>query len=56
ADIEVRHGDVIRLEESSKDLDDMFIDMAALVRAPVTIICVLFVFQNALDYYTFQLI
>ncbi|CAF3865179.1 unnamed protein product [Rotaria sp. Silwood2] len=32
ADIEARHGDIIKLEKSIKELHDMFIDMAALVQ------------------------
>ncbi|CAF0905961.1 unnamed protein product [Adineta steineri] len=32
ADIEARHGDIMKLEKSIKELHDMFIDMAALVQ------------------------
>jgi len=35
ADIEARHGDIIKLEKSIKELHDMFIDMAALVQTQV---------------------
>ena len=37
ADIEARHGDIIKLEKSIKELHDMFIDMAALVQTQVNI-------------------
>ncbi|CAF1010796.1 unnamed protein product [Rotaria sordida] len=32
ADIEARHGDIMKLEKSIRELHDMFIDMAALVQ------------------------
>ena len=35
AEIEARHGDIIKLEKSIKELHDMFIDMAALVQTQV---------------------
>jgi syntaxin 1A len=35
ADIEARHGDIMKLEKSIKELHDMFIDMAALVQTQV---------------------
>lgn len=37
ADIEARHGDIMKLEKSIKELHDMFIDMAALVQTQVRI-------------------
>jgi t-SNARE complex subunit (syntaxin) len=37
ADIEARHGDIIKLEKSIKELHDMFIDMAALVQTQVNL-------------------
>jgi len=47
ADIEARHGDIMKLEKSIKELHDMFIDMAALVQTQVRIlsylICLTFV-------------
>lgn len=36
ADIEARHGDIMKLEKSIKELHDMFIDMAALVQTQVS--------------------
>ena len=35
ADIEARHGDIMKLEKSIRELHDMFIDMAALVQTQV---------------------
>lgn len=37
ADIEARHKDILKLEESIKELHDMFMDMAMLVESQVTI-------------------
>jgi t-SNARE complex subunit (syntaxin) len=37
ADIEARHGDIMKLEKSIRELHDMFIDMAALVQTQVKI-------------------
>ena len=42
ADIEARHGDIMKLEKSIKELHDMFIDMAALVQTQVNILVCLF--------------
>lgn len=38
ADIEARHGDIMKLEKSIKELHDMFIDMAALVQTQVDLL------------------
>jgi syntaxin 1A len=46
ADIEARHGDIIKLEKSIKELHDMFIDMAALVQTQVIIVGFLIRFGN----------
>ena len=35
ADIEARHKDILKLEESIKELHDMFMDMAMLVESQV---------------------
>jgi syntaxin 1A len=35
ADIEARHADIIKLENSIKELHDMFMDMAMLVESQV---------------------
>lgn len=35
ADIEARHGDIMKLEKSIRELHEMFIDMAALVQTQV---------------------
>lgn len=37
ADIEARHADIIKLENSIKELHDMFMDMAMLVENQVRI-------------------
>jgi len=42
ADIEARHADIIKLENSIRELHDMFMDMAMLVESQVsqlTILC-----------------
>jgi syntaxin 1A len=38
ADIEARHADIIKLENSIRELHDMFMDMAMLVESQVLII------------------
>lgn len=38
ADIEARHKDILKLEQSIKELHDMFMDMAMLVESQVFII------------------
>jgi syntaxin 1A len=38
ADIEARHADIIKLENSIRELHDMFMDMAMLVESQVIII------------------
>ncbi len=38
ADIEARHADIIKLENSIRELHDMFVDMAILVESQVLII------------------
>jgi t-SNARE complex subunit (syntaxin) len=38
ADIEARHKDILKLEQSIKELHDMFMDMAMLVESQVYII------------------
>ncbi len=38
ADIEARHADIIKLENSIRELHDMFMDMAILVESQVLII------------------
>ena len=35
ADIEARHKDILKLEQSIRELHDMFLDMALLVEAQV---------------------
>jgi syntaxin 1A len=35
ADIEARHADIIKLENSIRELHDMFVDMAVLVESQV---------------------
>ena len=35
ADIEARHNDILKLEQSIKELHDMFMDMAMLVESQV---------------------
>jgi t-SNARE complex subunit (syntaxin) len=37
ADIEARHKDILKLEQSIKELHDMFMDMAMLVESQVNI-------------------
>lgn len=37
ADIEARHADIIKLENSIRELHDMFMDMAMLVESQVSI-------------------
>ncbi len=37
ADIEARHNDILKLEQSIKELHDMFMDMAMLVESQVKI-------------------
>jgi len=39
ADIEARHADIIKLENSIRELHDMFMDMAMLVESQVNINC-----------------
>lgn len=39
ADIEARHADIIKLENSIRELHDMFMDMAMLVESQVMLIC-----------------
>lgn len=41
ADIEARHADIIKLENSIRELHDMFMDMAMLVESQVRTIFVL---------------
>lgn len=43
ADIEARHADIIKLENSIRELHDMFMDMAMLVESQV--ICPFFINQ-----------
>ncbi len=38
ADVEARHADIIKLENSIRELHDMFVDMAILVESQVLII------------------
>ena len=38
ADIEARHNDILKLEQSIKELHDMFMDMAMLVESQVSIV------------------
>lgn len=40
ADIEARHADIIKLENSIRELHDMFMDMAMLVESQVMFLCV----------------
>ena len=40
ADIEARHKDILKLEQSIKELHDMFMDMAMLVESQVNIIII----------------
>ncbi len=42
ADIEARHKDILKLEQSIKELHDMFMDMAMLVESQVTILTLYF--------------
>lgn len=42
ADIEARHADIIKLENSIRELHDMFMDMAMLVESQVRLIFQLF--------------
>jgi t-SNARE complex subunit (syntaxin) len=42
ADIEARHKDILKLEQSIKELHDMFMDMAMLVESQVFIIVLYF--------------
>lgn len=45
ADIEARHADIIKLENSIRELHDMFMDMAMLVENQVCVLkCKLFYF------------
>lgn len=46
ADIEARHGDIMKLEKSIKELHDMFIDMAALVQTQVRILLFFYYSEN----------
>lgn len=42
ADIEARHADIIKLENSIRELHDMFMDMAMLVESQVRFHIILF--------------
>lgn len=42
ADIEARHADIIKLENSIRELHDMFMDMAMLVESQVCTLAQLF--------------
>lgn len=51
ADIEARHADIIKLENSIRELHDMFMDMAMLVESQVSItkfFLYLFIFLHSL--------
>lgn len=48
ADIEARHGDIMKLEKSIRELHEMFIDMAALVQTQVDSFCSLIQFHGDL--------
>ena len=54
ADIEARHGDIIKLEKSIKELHDMFIDMAALVQTQVKFVLFQFALENILLSFYFK--
>ena len=45
ADIEARHNDILKLEQSIKELHDMFMDMAMLVESQVKLCSLLFLFR-----------
>ena len=42
ADIEARHKDILKLEQSIKELHDMFMDMAMLVESQVNFYFLIF--------------
>lgn len=46
ADIEARHADIIKLENSIRELHDMFMDMAMLVESQVSIYFLLITFSS----------
>jgi len=46
ADIEARHADIIKLENSIRELHDMFMDMAMLVENQV---CILILHNNTIQ-------
>lgn len=48
ADIEARHADIIKLENSIRELHDMFMDMAMLVENQVITVkcCCMFINRN----------
>lgn len=62
ADIEARHADIIKLENSIRELHDMFMDMAMLVESQVMEIVHVFAFfyrrysSASADYYFVLLI
>lgn len=51
ADIEARHSDIIKLENSIRELHDMFMDMAMLVESQVMLnFFELFIFKLFIDH------
>lgn len=48
ADIEARHADIIKLENSIRELHDMFMDMAMLVESQVKNKLLLFYVEDSL--------
>lgn len=50
ADIEARHADIIKLENSIRELHDMFMDMAMLVESQVSTKMFLFAVWNCAHY------
>lgn len=46
ADIEARHADIIKLENSIRELHDMFMDMAMLVESQVRSNCLMQIYSR----------
>lgn len=49
ADIEARHADIIKLENSIRELHDMFMDMAMLVESQVCTLIIFFLIACRVD-------
>lgn len=56
ADIEARHADIIKLENSIRELHDMFMDMAMLVESQVITSLSLYLKKNVLFIFLFSVL